>query len=89
MPWGIFFANQDDTGTGFQDPDSGIDYINESKQEVGDKAAYFNEYGSGADIRTTNGEPLESQPDTARFNTTVLQVDAEGFYYPAPYEPGG
>lgn len=89
MPWGIFFANQDDDNDkGFKDPASNISYTNESKEDTLNKAAWFEEYGSGSDVRTSDGRDASDCADDARFNTTVLNVDDQGFYYPEPHSPG-
>jgi hypothetical protein len=65
MPWGIFFANQDDDNEeGFKDPDSNISYTSESVQDTLNQAAWFEEYGSGSDIRTADGRsPSECSND--------------------------
>jgi hypothetical protein len=89
MAWGVFFANQDDDREeGFKDPGSNISYTNESVQDTLNQAAWFEEYGSGSDIRTTDGRSPSECGDDARFNTTILEVDDEGHYYPARHSPG-
>lgn len=89
MPWGIFFANQDDDNEeGFVEPDSGISYTSEDKDTTLNQASWFEEYGSGSDIRTNDGREGKDCSDDARFNTTILNVDAQGFYYPEPNSPG-
>lgn len=89
MPWGIFFANQDDENEkGFKDPDSNISYTSESVQDTLNQAAWFEEYGSGSDIRTADGRLPSECSDDARFNTTILNVDDEGNYYPERHSPG-
>lgn len=89
MPWGVFFAKQDDDNDkGFKDPDSNITYNSESKDDALDKAAWFKEYGTDSDVRTSDGRDPKDCSDNARFNTTILNVDDEGFYYPEPHSPG-
>jgi len=89
MPWGIFFANQaDDNEEGFKDPDSNISYTSDSKEDALNQAAWFEEYGQGSDIRTSDGRDPRDCSDDARFNTTILNVDDEGFYYPERHSPG-
>jgi hypothetical protein len=91
MPGWIFFANQaepEDQG-GFCDTDSKIHYCNESKDETLNRAAIAEEHGGQSDIRYDYdaGEP-ENLPADTRFNTTILEVDDQGFEYPAKYGPG-
>lgn len=89
MPWGVFFANQDDDNDkGFKDDESHISYVSESKEDTLNKAAWFEEYGSGSDVRTSDGRDPRDCDDSARFNTTILNTDDEGFYYPERYSPG-
>lgn len=89
MTWGIFFANQDDDNTeSFQDVGSNISYVSESKDDTLNQAAWFEEYGQGSDIRTTDGRDPHDCGDNARFNTTILNVDDEGHYYPERHSPG-
>lgn len=88
-PWGILFANQDDNNeSGIKDPDSHISYTSESKEDTLNKAAWFEEYGEGSDVRTSDGRDPNDCDDSARFNTTVLNVDDEGYYYPERLSPG-
>jgi hypothetical protein len=69
MVWRIFFGNeaeQEDQG-GFCDKDSTIHYGNESKENMLNRAAKFEEHG-GSDIRTKDGRDPNDRSDATRFN---------------------
>jgi hypothetical protein len=89
MVWRIFFGNEaaDSDQGGFCDRDSEIHYCNESKEATLNKAAQFEEHG-GSDVRTADNRDPNDCPDSTRFNTTILEVDNQGFETPAKYDPG-
>lgn len=88
MVYRIFFGNQaGDEDGGFCDKKSEIHYCNESKEDTLNQAARFEESG-GSDVRTTDGRDPSRTSDDTRFNTTILEVDQNGFEFPSRYDPG-